>query len=119
MEDSRQEHWRDVPHYGEEKSKINALRWDVYTKYNEELIKKYFSVFVPHPKGGGIIWTCVKDNNIEENQDYEAIGLRGFGYTLFEVEESGGITEGFYGYPYFKHIIHLQSGDLLKQIVKN
>ena len=60
----------------------------------------------------------MKDNNIEENQDYEAIGLRGFGYTLFEVEESGGITEGFYGYPYFKHIIQLWPGGWVKKMKK-
>ena len=45
---------------------------------------------VPHNKGGNIVWTCVKDHIIEEKDKYEAIGLRGFDYRLFEDEEVGG-----------------------------
>ena len=40
---------------------------------------------VPHPKGGGG-WTCVKDNITNEKEEYEAIGLCGFDYKLFEEE---------------------------------
>ena len=32
---------------------------------------------------GGVVWTCVEDNVIEEKEDYKAIGLRGFYYKLF------------------------------------
>ena len=32
----------------------------------------------------------MKDNIIEEKDYYEAIGLHGFYYTLFEEEEGGG-----------------------------
>ena len=39
---------------------------------------------VMHPKGGNIVWTCVKDNIIEEKEYYEAIGLCGFDYKSFE-----------------------------------
>ena len=45
----------------------------------------------PNPKGGNLVWTCVKDNIIEEKDQYEAIGLRGFDYKLFEEEEGGVI----------------------------
>ena len=41
---------------------------------------------VPHPKRGAFVWTCVKDNIIDEKDDYKDIGLRGFGYKLFEEE---------------------------------
>ena len=44
----------------------------------------------PHPKGGGIVWTCMKDHIIDENEYYKDIGLRGFDYKLFEEEEGGG-----------------------------
>ena len=44
---------------------------------------------VPHLKGRNIVWTCVKDNIIEEKEDYKAVGLRGFDYKLFEKEEYG------------------------------
>ena len=42
---------------------------------------------VPHPKGGSIVWTCVKDHTINEKGDYTDIGLSGFDYKLFEEEE--------------------------------
>ena len=32
MEDSREEHWRDIADDGKDKSKIYYLRWYVYTK---------------------------------------------------------------------------------------
>ena len=46
---------------------------------------------VTHQKGGNIVWTCAKDNIIEEKEDYEAIGLRGLNYKLFEEEEGGEV----------------------------
>ena len=38
---------------------------------------------VPYPKGGGIVWTCVKDNSTEEKDRYKAFGIHGFDYKLF------------------------------------
>ena len=52
---------------------------------------------VPHPKGGNIAWTCVKYNIIEEMGEHEAIGLRGFHYTLFEEEEGGVFDRDYTG----------------------
>ena len=89
--DSREEHWRDVAEDGEDTSKINAMRWDIYTKEKAELIKRYFLVSVNHPKEGNIVLTCVKDNVTKGKEDYEAIGIRGFDYKLSEEEEGGDI----------------------------
>ena len=47
----------------------------------------------PHPEGGNIVWTCVKDNIINGKEDYKAIGLRYFGCKLFEEEEGGGVQK--------------------------
>ena len=33
MEDSMEEHWRDVAEGGDDKKKIHVLRWYVYTRY--------------------------------------------------------------------------------------
>ena len=52
---------------------------------------RYFLVSVPHPKGGAIVWTCVKDHIIDEKKKYKDIGLSGFYSKLFE-EEEGGVT---------------------------
>ena len=60
----------------------------------------------------------MKDHIIDENEDYKYIGLRGFGYKLFEEEEGGITREGLYGYPYLKHLIQLRPGDWLKQMEK-
>ena len=68
-------------------------------------------VSVPNPKGGTIVWTCVKDHVIDEKEDYKEIGLRGFDYSLFEEKEGGGKLEGLDRYPYLKHIIKLWPGD--------
>ena len=41
-------------------------------------------MYVTHPKGGDIVWDCVKDHIINDKEQYEAIGLHGFDNTLFE-----------------------------------
>ena len=38
---------------------------------------------VPHPKGGAIVRTYVKDHIIDEKEEYKDIGLGGFDYKLF------------------------------------
>ena len=42
MDTMMEEHWRDVDEEGEDKKKIHALRWEIYIKEKEELIKIYF-----------------------------------------------------------------------------
>ena len=73
-----EDHWRDLAKESNDKKKIHALRWCVYVKEKEEIITRLFLVSVPHPKGGKIAWTSVKDHVIEEKEDYKEIGLRGF-----------------------------------------
>ena len=95
MEDIRfdkicEDHWRDLAEENYDKKKINALRWNVYVKEKNELTTRAFLVSVPHPKGGTMFWTCVKDNVIDEKEDYKEIRLRGFDYNVFEEKEGGG-----------------------------
>ena len=90
MDELRDEHWRGVSEEGDDKKKIHALSWEIYVKEKEDFIKRYFLVSIPHPKGGNIVWTCGNDHIIDEKEQYEAIGLRGFDYKLFEEEEGGG-----------------------------
>ena len=94
------------------------MRWEVYFKKKEGLIKREFFVSVSHPKGGAIVWTCMKYHTIDEKQDYKDIGLRGFDYKLFEEEGGGGNREGLDGYTYLKHIIQLGQDHWLNQIAK-
>ena len=62
-------------------------------------------------KGGGIVWTCVKDNIIDEKEDYKDIGLCGFYYKLLGEEEGRGTREGLDGYLHLKHLIKFWTGD--------
>ena len=73
---------------------------------------------VPHPKGGGIVWTCVEDNVVGEKEEYKAIELRGFYYKLFQEEEGEGVREGIDGYPYLKRLIELWPGYWVEQLSK-
>ena len=68
MEDNRCYNWSYVADYDQYKSKIHSLRWDFFTREKEELIKRDFLVSVLHPKGEGIVLTCVKDKIIEEKE---------------------------------------------------
>ena len=83
MDELRDEHWRDVTEEGKYKKNIHASRWEVYVKDKKELIKREFLVSVPHPKGGYIVCTCVKDHIVGEKEQYGAIGLGEFDYKLF------------------------------------
>ena len=114
MEDSREEHWRYVDEDGDDKNNIRTLMWDVYIKEEEELINREFSVSVPYPKGVNIVCTCMQDHIIKGKEQYEAIGIHGFDYKLFEEEEGGLVREVLDGYHYLKHIIKLWTGDWVK-----
>ena len=48
------------------------------------MINRDFFVAVPHPKGGNIFWTCVKDNNIKYKDKYKGIGLSVLSYSVYE-----------------------------------
>ena len=50
----------------------------------EEFINREFFVSVPHSKGGIIVWNFAKYHIVDGKEDYKDIGLRGFGYKLFE-----------------------------------
>ena len=93
FDEIQEDHWRYLVEESNNKKKIHALRWCVYVKEKEDRITRSFSVSVPHPKGGKIVWTCVKYHVIEEKEYYKEIGLRGFDYSLFE-EKKGGGTRG-------------------------
>ena len=54
--DNREKHWKGIVEENiNNKGKVHALRWGVYTKDKEELIKRKFLVEVPHPKGRKIV----------------------------------------------------------------
>ena len=42
MDGTRNGHWRDVAEGGDDKNNIHDLRWELYVKYNEDLIKGCF-----------------------------------------------------------------------------
>ena len=58
MEDSKEDHWRDVIEDGEDKSDISALRWYVYTIEKEEFIKIFFKCALHIQKGKHCLDLC-------------------------------------------------------------
>ena len=42
----------------------------------------------------------VDDHVVEEGNDHDEIGLRGFGFNLFDKDEEGVVREVFSEYPY-------------------
>ena len=75
MEGSREYNQRDVAYDGEDKSKIHDMRCDVYTRDKQYYRTRECLVFFPHQNMRNIIWDYVKDNIIEEKEDYKAIGF--------------------------------------------
>ena len=65
---------------------------------------------VPHPKGGNVVWDCVRDHIIDEKNQCTAIGLNRFDYKLIEEEEGEGTGEVLDRYPYLNHLIQLLPG---------
>ena len=118
MEYSRQDHYRDVSEDGEDTSNIHALRCYVYTRHEEQLIKRFFDVCYVYTVKGGVVCTLAKDDIINQKQQCEAIGLRGFDYKLFEEQEFGGIRDGLDRYPYLNHPIQLWLGCWVKHMAK-
>ena len=52
----------------EDKGNVHALRYEIYKKYKEYLIKREFWLEVTHTIGGKKFWTFVEDNIINENK---------------------------------------------------
>ena len=55
LDEIREEHLRDVADEDDDKKNIHALRWEIYVKEKEDLVKREFSASVPHLKGGAIV----------------------------------------------------------------
>ena len=78
MDDSREEHWRDVAEEGGDKKEIRELRWEVYVKEKEELIKRDFLVSIPYLKGGGIfglVWSILSWRESSNTKLLDYVGL--------------------------------------------
>ena len=60
----------------------------------------------------------MKDHIIDEKYDYKEIGICGFDYKLFGLEEGGGNRKRLDRYPYLKHLIHLWPVDWVRYTEK-
>ena len=78
IDEIRDEHQGGVAEEGENNNNMNSLRWEIYVELKEDLLKRHFSVSVPHLKGGEFFQTGVNDHIIDKKEQYEAIGLSGF-----------------------------------------
>ena len=61
--DDSEQHCKEVEEKDkEDRGRVRALRWEVYMKEKDQLIKRGFLVVVPHMKWGVVVWNCVNDN---------------------------------------------------------
>ena len=94
LDDEREHHWRMVfkDNYGgvdDKKTLLHAKRWDVYLNEKEKIIKGGYSVGVVGSDTKKVLWEVVDDHVVEEENDHDEIGLRGFDFDLFGKYEEG------------------------------
>ena len=58
-----------------------------------------------------VLWEVVDDHVAEEPNYHEEIGLRGFGFNVFNKDEEGVVREGSSEFPYLLMLIKLWPGD--------
>ena len=68
------------------KALLHAKKWDVYNSENEVLVKGGYSVEVSYKDSKKGIWDVVDDHVVEGGVEHKEIGLRGFGFNLFDEE---------------------------------
>ena len=54
LDEIRETHWSYVAQEGDDKKKIHSMRWEVYYKYKEEMIKSEFLLSVSYLKEGKV-----------------------------------------------------------------
>ena len=57
-----------------------------------------------------VLWEVVNDHMVEEPTDHEDIGLRGFGFNVFNEDEEGVVREVSSEFPYLLMLIKLWPG---------
>ena len=71
--------------------------------------------FVSHGKKK-VLWEVVNDHVVEEPTNHEEIGLRGFGFNLFNEDEEGVVREGSSDFQYLLMLIKLRTGNWKAQL---
>ena len=61
------------------------------------MIKRVFSVSVPHPKGGAFVWTCAKDHIFNEKKDYKKLDYVGLIINHLRKRRVGGLERDWTG----------------------
>ena len=96
IEDSSQEHWRDVAEDGEHNSNIYYLRWYVYTRDKEEFIKREFWCPFRIQKGGGLFGLVPRIISSRKRSNMNLFDYVGLIIKIFQWIEWGysiGITQ--------------------------
>ena len=121
IDNKRERHWRIVfeENYGgvdDKKTLLYAKMWDLYENEKEQLVKgKYLVEVVGHDKNK-LIWEVVDDHVVEYPSDHEDIILRGFGFNIFDEDDTGVVREGSSEFPYLIMLIKLRPGDWISQL---
>ena len=84
----------------------------------KKLVKGNYSVEVVGHDKKKVLWEMVGYHVVEEPCDHVDIGLRGFGFNIFDEDEEGVVREECSG-PYLKMLIKLWPGVLDRSVEEN
>ena len=112
LDDERQRHWLIVfeeNNVGVDGTKalLHAKKWDVYNSEKEALLKGGYSVEVSEKDRKKVIWEVVDNHVVQEGVEHEELGLRGFGFNLFNEEREGCVGDDVKELPYFLVLMKL------------
>ena len=94
LDDKRERHWMMVFEdngggLDNQKAIIHAKKWDEYMNQKEAIIKCGYYVEVSGSDRKEIIWEVIDDHYLEEGKYHDDMGIRGFGFNLFEEYKEG------------------------------
>ena len=95
----------------DKKEFLHAKRWDVYVNEKENIIKGWYLVEVIGYDGKQVLWELIDNHVVQEDNDNDQIGLRGFYFNFFEKDKEGVGREGLHEYHYLSMLSKLWTGD--------
>ena len=93
-----------------EKTVIYTKRWYFCKHEKKALIKGGYSVKVSVSDGKKFLWGVLDNHVGEEGKEYDGIGLRWFGFNVFDKDKEGVVSEGLSEYPYLLMLMKLWPG---------
>ena len=94
LDNGRERHWRiffedNYEGVDDKKELLHTNRWDIYMNEKENIINGGYLVEVFDSDRKRFLCGVVDDHVVEEENNNDEIGLRGFGFNFFDEYEEG------------------------------